>query len=32
MADSTSPRRTWLKVLDLGELPEGRVTADPLLV
>lgn len=26
-SDPESPARTWLKVLDPGELPEGRVTA-----
>ncbi|GMR13898.1 MAG: thiamine pyrophosphate-binding protein [Gemmatimonadota bacterium] len=27
MPNSKSPARTWLKVLDPGELPEGRVTS-----
>lgn len=26
-SDPESPARTWFKVLDPGELPEGRVTA-----
>ena len=26
-SDPESPARTWLKVLDRGELPEGRVTS-----